>query len=67
MPVHLAPFMFLSSTAEKCMFLEGVFPRFLHAFLRFLRKSSKKISVLSQVVFKDLCKFSVKITCAHHV
>ena len=42
MPVHLAPFLSLSSTAEKCMFSEGVFPRFLHVFLRFLRKSSKK-------------------------
>ena len=48
-------------------FRREIFPRYLHVFLRFLRKSSKKTSELSQVVFKDLCNFSIKITWAHLV
>ena len=32
----------------------------------FRENRAKKISGLSQAVFKDLCKFSVKITWAHH-
>ena len=45
------------------MFPEGDFPKISSCFLTFFEKiEQKKTSGLSQVVFKDLCKFFIKIT-----